>query len=124
MLKTLIQPRRKIRRERGAVCIISPNERHPSGTQLLDAIQHEIGVSQTYLTIARLAYDMGQKGRGDRSIARALEAHGDAVRMVALLPAPPPSILLTALDTIKDSLIATNPDSPGFTPPVRQPSMS
>lgn len=88
------------------------------------AIQHELGVGQTYLTVARLAYDMGQAGRGDQARARAWEASSDAMRLMASLPGPAPLILKEALETLHESLNAISPDAPALAAPLRQPSMS
>jgi len=90
----------------------------------MTAIQHELGVGQTYLTVARLAYDMGQTGRGDQARARAWEACSDAMRLLASLPDPAPPLLNEALKTLHDSLNAISPDAPALAASLRQPSMS
>jgi hypothetical protein len=124
MLKSPIQTRKKIRRNNKLKRILSPGPSHQNRTHLTAAIQHEIGVCQTHLTIARLAYDMGQTGRGDRARARALEACADAERLVALLPVPVAVGLSKRLEALHESLNAVSPDAPALAAPLRQPSMS
>ncbi|HEX4229712.1 MAG TPA: hypothetical protein VHZ07_13655 [Bryobacteraceae bacterium] len=124
MLKNSVQTRKKIRRNSELKRVFPAGLSHPNRTHLMAAIQHELGVGQTYLTIARLAYDMGQTGRGDRARARALEACADAARLIALLPVPAPSVLSKKLEALHESLKAVSPDAPAFPAPLRQPSMS
>lgn len=90
----------------------------------MTAIQHEIELTQTYLTIAKLAYDMGQLGRGDWARARACEASSDAARLRACLPASAPTKLDETLQMLQESLNTISPDGPAFAAPLRQPSMS
>ncbi|HWF45850.1 MAG TPA: hypothetical protein VG168_02500 [Bryobacteraceae bacterium] len=121
MLKSPVQTRKKIRRDTESKHILSSG---PDRTHLMAAIQHELGIGQTYLTIARLAYDMGQTGRGDRARARASEACADAARLMALLPTPAPFVLSKKLEALHESLNATSADAPALAAPLRQPSMS
>jgi hypothetical protein len=124
MLKSPVQTRKKIRRDNESKHILSSGPDHTNRTHLMAAIQHELGIGQTYLTIARLAYDMGQTGRGDRARARASEACADAARLMALLPTPAPIVLRKKLEALHESLNATSADAPALAAPLRQPSMS
>jgi hypothetical protein len=124
MLKSPVQTRKKDRRNSDSERILAPAPNLPNRTHLMTAIQHELGIGQTYLTVAKLAYDMGQPGRGDRARARALEACADATRLMGLLPVPAPVLLSKKLEALHESLKAVTPDGPAFAPPLRQPSMS
>lgn len=124
MLRGSVQAHKMTRRDSESNRIFSSCSSHPTDTQLLTAIQHELGVGQTYLTVATLAYDMGQTGRGDQALARALEASADAARMIALLPAPASILLSKNLEALRDSLRSVSPGDPAFSAPLRQPSMN
>jgi hypothetical protein len=116
--------RKMIRRNRESTRIPSSCPSHPTDTHLLTAIQHELAVGQTYLTVARLAYDMGQIGRGDQARARACESCAAAARMIGLFPAPAPILLSGNLEALRESLRSVSPSDPPFSAPLRQPSMS
>ncbi|MGC2660703.1 MAG: hypothetical protein WA324_22330 [Bryobacteraceae bacterium] len=105
-------------------CIASAPACHRNRREMMNALQHEFGIAQTYLTIAKLAYDMGQAGRGDQARERALEACSDAAHMMELLAVPAPAPIIQAWETIREALAALSPDAPAFAGPVRQPSMS
>lgn len=119
-----VQAHKMTRRDRESNRILSSCPSHPNDTQLLTAIQHELGVGQTYLTVARLAYDMGQIGRGDQARARAFDACADAAHLIALLPAPAPILLSKSLEALHESVRSVSPGDPAFSAPLRQPSMS
>jgi hypothetical protein len=105
-------------------CVASARARHRNRREMMNAVQHEFGIAQTYLTIARLAYDMGQTGRGDQARERALEACSDAAHLMALLAVPAPAPIIQAWEALRETLAGLSPDGPALAGPVRQPSMS
>jgi hypothetical protein len=89
---------------------------------ILNSIANEISRALTYVTVAKIAYDMGQAERGASAYETAAEAEAEACRMTALLGHPARAIALKQLDGYR--LVLQDAQQNNFPPSLRQPSLN
>lgn len=91
---------------------------------ILNSIANEISRALTYVTVAKIAYEMGQPERGVAAYQTAAEAEAEAQRMAGLLGHPACTIALKQLDGYRLILEDSRHNNFQFAPSLRQPSLN
>lgn len=96
----------------------------PNEVTLTRLISVELRAAFTHVTIAQLAYDMGQIERGDQACLRAQESCTAAHRSIASLTRRNLDTLNAQLEFLIPMLEACRQQRSEFHPALRQPSLS
>jgi hypothetical protein len=91
---------------------------------ILNSITNELSTGLTYITVARIAYDMGQMERSRNAYRLAAEAEAEAHRLAGLLRESARATALRQLEGYKLVLEDSQDEKFQFPPSIRQPSLN
>ncbi|MBV8551524.1 MAG: hypothetical protein JOY54_09505 [Acidobacteriaceae bacterium] len=91
---------------------------------ILNSIAHEVSTGLTYITVAHLAYDLGETERANRACAQALESAAEVRRLVYFLGDPVRDAILDQLESFRIAVDDCQDATFRFSPVLRQPSLS
>lgn len=91
---------------------------------ILNSIGNEISRALTYVTVAKIAYEIGEPERGDCAYETAAEAEAEAQRLTGLLSHPARDIAMKQLTDYRLVLQDSQHKNFRFPPSLRQPSLN
>jgi TctA family transporter len=103
---------------------IGADSRANSKRMVFDFIADEVSTGLTFVTVAVLAFDMGQIERGNAALLRAREAHSEAEHSVEQLTGDDRVSMRDKLDRLATAIGGTRKRQGALSPALRQPSMS
>jgi hypothetical protein len=91
---------------------------------ILNSIASELSRGLTYITVAKIAHDMGQTERSVNAHQTAAEAEAEAQRLTGLLHHPARAFALKQLENYRLVLEDSQHKNFQFPPGLRQPSLN
>lgn len=107
-----------------APCIVEPAALSAAEPLILNFIANEISRALTYITVARIAYEIGEPERGGCAYETAAEAEAEAQRLTGLLRHPARDIAMKQLADYRLVLQDSQHKNFNFPPALRQPSLN
>lgn len=91
---------------------------------ILNSIASELSRGLTYITVAKIAIEMGQAERSGNAYQTAAEAEAEALRLAGLLRHPARAAALKQLENYRLILEDSQNKNFQFPPALRQPSLN
>lgn len=110
--------------ESSSPCTVEPVTAATNELCILNFITSEISTGLTYITVARIAYEMGQMERSGNAYRVAAEAEAEAYRHIGLLRDSARAAALRQFESYKLVLEDSQNERFQFPPSLRQPSLS